>query len=51
MKQEMIDHIKQLYSTGNYTQKELAIEYGISRNSIRRIIQGKSQSGTGYSYK
>ena len=34
--------IKRLYKTGNYTQKELGLKYGIARSMVGRIVHGLS---------
>jgi len=36
-----VQNIKQLYSSGNYTQKELAQQFNCSTNHMNKIINGK----------
>jgi group I intron endonuclease len=40
--EEQVLEIVKLYMTSNYTQKELSIMFGISRNAIASIASGKS---------
>jgi len=38
--------IKELYDTGNYFQRDLAVTFGVSQTSISRIVLGESWSHT-----
>lgn len=37
-----VDEIRRMYATGNYNQPQLAELFGVKRNTIGSIIQGKS---------
>jgi hypothetical protein len=42
LKQAQVDAIRQRYSAGNIPQRELALQYGVSRSQISHIIRGFS---------
>jgi DNA invertase Pin-like site-specific DNA recombinase len=34
-----VREIRRLYATGNFTQRELALEFGIARSAIGKIVR------------
>lgn len=38
---QLVDEIKNKYGTGDFTHRQLAEEYGVSRSHIHRILTGK----------
>lgn len=43
---EQINEINEFYNSGEFTQEQLASDYGVSVGTIRRAIKSKSKSGS-----